>query len=321
MSQFVFITGINGFAGSHLAEYVIEEGLTVAGLVRPAGGTKNLKQIKSKLDLYRGDLLQKGRLAEIITDVQPDLVFHLAAFSNIRTSHTESELVYKTNVLGQLNLLESLRGLNEVPRILVVGSCTEYGQKEGRDKLTEEENFAPQSPYAVTKVTQDLMGYQYYRGQDLPVIRVRPFNQTGPRRPAEYVFSSFARQLAEIEAGRREPVLRTGNLDVVRDYTDVRDAVRAYYLLLREGKEGEVYNLCRGRGFKLSRQLEHLLSLCEKDVEVKRDSARFRENDLEYLVGDNSRLCSVTGWQPQIEMEQTLADLLNFWRHNLPESE
>lgn len=320
MDQIVFITGINGFAGSYLAEHLVAEGLEVTGLVRPESAVDNLDRVKSDLELHRGDLLERERLTEILASVQPELVFHLAAFSNISASHSVPDRVLRNNIIGQSNLFESLRELELQPRVLVVGSCAEYGQKSGRSKLEETAPFAPRSPYAVSKVTQDVMGSRYYLSHDLPVVRVRPFNHTGPRRPAAYVFSSFARQLAEIEAGGRPPRLETGDLDVQRDYTDVRDVVRGYRLLLDQGAAGEVYNLCRGRAYRIGDLLDHLLSLCEKDVEVRRDPDRLRDNDLEYLAGDNSRLRAATGWQPEIEIEQTLADLLNYWRGNLSES-
>src|SRR5436853_125611 len=237
------ITGVGGFVGRHLRAHLLEEGDNVCGLGRAA----DLSGIGS-IRVFQADLADRSAVERVMRETQPDAVYHLAAQSSPAESLADPWATIGNNLLGQINLFEALLGAGLRPRVLVIGSSDEYG-RVGPDEVPTHENvpLRPTTPYAVSKVGQDLMGFQYFAQHQLPVIRVRPFNHTGPGHDARFVIPSFARQLAEIETGGLEPVLRVGNLDVARDFTDARDMVRAYRLALVAGVPGDVYNLGRGR--------------------------------------------------------------------------
>jgi GDP-4-dehydro-6-deoxy-D-mannose reductase len=222
-----------------------------------------------------------------------------------------------TNMLSQVNLLEAIRGEGRAaPRFLVIGSSEEYGLvHEDELPIRETNPLRPLSPYAVSKVTQDLMGYQYFKSYGLPIIRTRAFNHEGPRRGDVFVTSNFARQIAAIEAGIHEPTLFVGNLKARRDYTDVRDIVRGYWRLLEQGEPGEVYNLCSGRAWSIQQMLDFMLAEAKcASITVTEDPARLRPSDVPVLIGDASKIQAAVGWKPEIPFEQTLRDLLNYWR-------
>jgi GDP-4-dehydro-6-deoxy-D-mannose reductase len=221
-----------------------------------------------------------------------------------------------TNIISQVNLLEALRGLKMSPRFLAVGSSEEYGLVLDDELPIRETNpLRPLSPYAVSKVTQDMMAYQYFKSYGLPIIRTRAFNHEGPRRGDVFVTSNFARQVAEIEAGLREPVVYVGDLTPRRDYSDVRDIVRGYWLLLERGEPGEVYNLCSGRSWSIQAVLDFVLNLSTvKGITIKTDPARLRPSDVMILEGDPGKVHKATGWKVEIPFEQTLTELLDYWR-------
>ncbi|MDP2627519.1 MAG: GDP-mannose 4,6-dehydratase, partial [Candidatus Rokubacteria bacterium] len=216
--------------------------------------------------------------------------------------------------------LEAIRGLKISPRFLAVGSSEEYGLCYPEELPIKETNpLRPLSPYAVSKVTQDLLGYQYFKSYGLPIIRSRAFNHEGPRRGDVFVTSNFAKQVAEIEAGLREPIMFVGDLKPRRDYSDVRDIVRGYWLLLERGEPGEVYNLCSGRSWAIQQVLDFLLEQSTvKGIQVKTDPARLRPSDVMVLEGDPSRMHKATGWKVEIPFEQTLSELLDYWRRRIP---
>jgi GDP-4-dehydro-6-deoxy-D-mannose reductase len=214
-----------------------------------------------------------------------------------------------------VNLFEAIRDLDLSPRVHIAGSSEEYGLVLPDEvPIREESPLRPLSPYAVSKVAQDLLGYQYWKSYRLHVVRTRGFNHTGPRRGEVFVTSNFSRQIAEIEKGLREPVVRVGNLDSIRDFTDVRDMVRAYWLALERGEPGEVYNVCSGRGYSGHQLLDILLGLSHVKVEIQQDPARMRPSDVMLLIGDASKFRDITGWEPAIPFEVTLKDLLEHWR-------
>ncbi len=310
-----FITGINGFAGSFLARHLLEEGKRVSGLVKPGSSLKSLVDIQDRLQLREADIRDTQSIQKVIEELKPSRVYHLAAFSNPAASTENFRLTLETNIFGQQNILSALRDCRCSTKILVVGSALEYSLENADLPLTEESALAPVNTYELSKIAQDLMGYQFYRQHELPVVRVRPFNHSGPGRPAAYVLSSFARQLAEIEASKQEPILRTGDLDLHRDFTDVRDVVRGYRLLIEKGRPGEVYNLCSGQDYLLRDLLDHLLDLTEVEVEVL--SPAENDPELKSIFGDNKKIKSITGWTPSIPIEKTLEDLLNYWRHQI----
>src|SRR5207237_7394318 len=257
----VLITGITGFVGSHMAEYALSKGAQVFGSNRWRSKTENIEHLRSKVTFIESDLRDVSSVRALLEISAPDYVVHLAAQSFVGVSwHAPAETL-TTNIIAQINVLEAIRGLKMSPRFLAVGSSEEYGLVHDDELPIRETNaLRPLSPYAVSKVTQDMMAFQYFRSYGLPIIRTRAFNHEGPRRGDVFVTSNFARQVAEIEAGKRPPVIHVGNLKARRDYTDVRDIVRGYWRLLESGEPGEVYNLCSGRAWSIQDVLEFLVS-------------------------------------------------------------
>jgi GDP-4-dehydro-6-deoxy-D-mannose reductase len=242
-------------------------------------------------------------------------VYHLAAQSSPSESLNDPWATLGNNLLAQMNLLEALVSAGVKSRVLVVGSSDEYGRVRPEDVPTHE-NVAlrPTTPYGVSKVAQDMMGFQYFAQYGLPVVRVRPFNHTGPGHDARFVIPSIARQLAQIEAGEHEPVLRVGNLDVARDFCDARDMVRAYRLALLAGVPGDVYNLGRGRSVRIGEMVDDLIALCRVPVQMRVDPALRRDSDVPRQQADTRKFTALTGWEPRIPWHTTLTDTLQYWR-------
>lgn len=312
------ITGITGFAGSHLAEFLLAQGCEVHGTMRWRSRMENITHLAGKVTLHQCDIRDATAMHELIARLRPERIYHLAAQSFVPMSWVAPAETMTTNVIGQLNLFEAVRAVGCPARIQLACSSEEYGLVLPAETPIKEENpLRPLSPYGVSKVAQDLMGYQYHQSYGLHIIRTRGFNHTGPRRGEVFVTSNFARQLAEIEKGKKEPVLHVGNLDAVRDFTDVRDTVRAYYLALEKGIPGEVYNVATGKGYTIRQVLDILLDLAKVKVEVRQDPARMRPSDVELLIGDSTRLRQVTDWEPRYRFEQTLKDLLEYWRQRV----
>ncbi|MCR4402369.1 MAG: GDP-mannose 4,6-dehydratase [Firmicutes bacterium] len=310
------ITGITGFAGSHLADYLLDrKDVEVYGTVRWRSRTENIEGIRDRIRLVECDLLDATAVDQAIQKVRPDLIFHLAAQSFVPTSWVAPAETLMNNVLGQLNLFEAVRRAGIDPLIQIACSSEEYGLvREDEVPINEENPLRPQSPYAVSKIAQDFLGYQYFRSYGLRVIRTRTFNHTGPRRGEVFVTSSFARQIAEIEHGLAEPVLKVGNLEARRDFTDVRDVVRAYWLALEMGEPGEVYVIASGRDHKIADVAKMLLSMSTVSIRIEQDPARMRPSDVPVLLGDATKFRRRTGWEPLIPFEKTLSDLLEYWR-------
>lgn len=310
------ITGITGFAGSHLAEYLLSRGdIEVYGTVRWRSRTENIENIRNRTTLVECDLMDATAVGQAIERVRPDLVFHLAAQSFVPTSWLAPAETLMNNVLGQINLFEAIRRARIDPLVQIACSSEEYGLVfEDEVPINEENPLRPQSPYAVSKIAQDFLGYQYFRSYGLRVVRTRTFNHTGPRRGEVFVTSSFAKQIAEIECRLAEPVLKVGNLEARRDFTDVRDVARAYWLALERGEPGEVYVVASGRDYPVSRVAEMLLGMAKVPIRIEQDPARMRPSDVPVLLGDSSRFRRKTGWEPVIPFEKTLADLLEYWR-------
>ena len=315
----VLITGVTGFVGSHLADYLIARGdVEVFGTHRWRSRMENVDHLHGRLALVECDLRDPGGVRRMFAEIRPDRVFHLAAQSYVPTSWMSPAETLTANVTCQLNLLEAIREAGAATRVQIAGSSEEYGLVHKDELPIREENpLRPLSPYAVSKVAQDYLAYQYWMSHRVHTVRTRGFNHTGPRRGHVFVSSNFARQIAEIERGRREPVVWVGNLDALRDFTDVRDMVRAYWLALDRGEPGEVYNVCSGRAYTIKNVLEMLLGMAEADVEVREDPARLRPSDVEILLGDCSRFQRATGWKPTIPFEVTLKDLLDYWRERV----
>jgi GDP-4-dehydro-6-deoxy-D-mannose reductase len=311
------ITGITGFAGSHLADHCLERGgLDVYGIVRWRSRTENIEHLQGKVTLLECDLRDATSTRDVIELVRPDYIFHLAAQSFVPTSWRAPTECLVTNVIGQLNIFEAVRKIDLKARIQIACSSEEYGMTSDSElPITEDQPLRPLSPYGVSKVGQDLLGYQYFMSYQMDVVRTRGFNHTGPRRAPVFVVSDFAKQIADIEKGLKEPVIHVGNLDAERDFTDVRDVVRAYYLALEKGKSGEAYNICSGKSWRIGDMLDKLLSFTGAKIKVQQDPARLRPSDVPRLRGDCSKFERDTGWAPRIPFEQTLKDMLEYWRH------
>jgi GDP-4-dehydro-6-deoxy-D-mannose reductase len=312
----LLITGITGFVGSHMAEYAIARGAEVIGSARWRSRTENIDHLRGQLRLIECDLRDTASVRRLLAASVPTHVIHLAAQSFVGASwHMPAETL-STNMTSQLNLLEGIRDIPGPPRFLVIGTSEEYGLVYPDELPIRETNpLRPLSPYAVSKVGQDLMDFQYFQSYGLPIMRTRAFNHEGPRRGDVFVTSNFAKQVAEIEAGRRDPVIYVGNLTPRRDYSDVRDIVRGYWMLLERGEPGEVYNLCSGRTWTIQRVLDFYLDRSHaKGISVQVDPARLRPSDVMVLEGDPSKIHKARGWHTEILFERTLTDLLEYWR-------
>ena len=311
------ITGITGFAGSHLADYLLADHpeVEVFGTRRWRSRTENIDHLGERVTLVECDLNDAAAVTSTLSSVRPDMIFHLAAQSFVPTSWKAPAETLSTNIISQTNLFESMRALELDCKIQIAGSSEEYGLVMPDEvPITEDNPLRPLSPYAVSKVGQDLLAYQYFKSYGMKTIRTRGFNHTGPRRGEVFVTSNFAKQIASIEAGIQKPVIRVGNLDSQRDFTDVRDTVRAYWLAVQKGRPGEVYNIATGNAITIRELLERLLALSDADVELQVDPDRLRPSDVEILLGDYSKLEADTGWRPEIPLQTTLQDTLDYWR-------
>lgn len=313
------ITGISGFVGSHLAEYLLSLGnIEVYGLIRWRSRLDNISHIINKIQLCECDIKDASAIKYVLSAIRPDYIFHLAAQSYVPFSWRAPSETLMTNILGEVNIFEAVRELKIEPLIHIAGSSEEYGMVYPEEIPIKETNpLRPLSPYAVSKVAQDLLGYQYYKSYGLKIIRTRAFNHTGPRRGEVFVCSNFARQIVEIEKRKREPVIYVGNLEAIRDFLDVRDVVRGYYLALKKGEPGEVYNIASGKGIKIKELLDMLLKLSSVDIEIREEESRMRPSDVMLLIGSSEKFFKVTGWQPEIPFEKTLKDLLDYWRERI----
>ncbi|MCS7286227.1 MAG: GDP-mannose 4,6-dehydratase [Anaerolineae bacterium] len=316
-----FITGIGGFAGSHLAEFLLENtDWEISGLIHRSPG--NAEHLKNRVRLERGDLGNYQSIEEILARIRPHYIFHLAAMAFVPDSWRDPWGVFENNVRGQLNVLQAVVNIKLDSCILVVGSNEEYGIIPEEDlPVREDTPLRPNNPYGVSKVAQDFLGLQFHLSHGLYVVRVRPFNHTGPRQRPDFVIPAFAKQLAEAEAGLRPPVIKVGNLSPRRDFTDVRDVVRAYYLALTKGKPGEVYNVGSGKAYSIKEVLDMLLKMCPIEVKVEQDPALMRPSDVPVTLCDYSKLKRDTGWEPSIPLEKTLEDIMDYWRKKVKEGE
>ena len=312
------ITGVTGFAGSHLAELLLAEGHVVYGTRRLRSPLENISHLQDKITLLDSELTDQTSVTNLLADVKPGLIFHLAAQSFVKASWAYPGYTLFNNLGSQLCIFEAMRRLELDARIQIAGSSEEYGAAtEDELPLTEESPLRPLSPYGVSKVAQDMLAYQYFQSYGMKVVRTRAFNHTGPRRGEVFATSNFAKQIAMIELGLQEPVIRVGNLDAQRDFSDVRDVVRAYYIACTKGEPGEVYNICSGSSITIGKMLDILIGLARCKVSVETDADRLRPSDVQLLRGDATKLIAATGWSPVYDIKQTLADLLDYWRGRL----
>lgn len=312
------ITGAGGFVGGHLCSYLLSHtDWDLTGTVLAEASKAETRS--SRLQRRFVDLREPTSVTSLVEEIQPDVIFHLAAQSSVPTSFSDPWDTLENNLLSELNLLEAVRRSKREVVVLVVGSNEEYGAPEpGELPQTEQSPLRPNNPYAVSKVGQDFLGLQYHLAYDVAVVRVRPFNHTGPGQSPRFVAPAFASQIARIEAGLQKPVMKVGNLSASRDFTDVRDIVSAYLLAVTEGEPGEVYNLASGKPRSIKTLLETLLGYTDVEISVERDPERYRPADVPIVYGSARKFHERTDWEPQIPFEQTLQDTLAYWRKQIP---
>ena len=318
----VLITGITGFVGSHLVEYILANHpqTEIHGIKRWRSPKDNIRHVLDKLKLYDCDLRDLGSLIRVFGDVKPDIIFHLAAQSFVPTSYNAPADTLDTNVIGTCNLLEAVRILKLDPVIHICSSSEVYGQVKPDDlPIRETCPLRPVSPYAVSKVGEDMLAFMYWQAYKLRTIRTRMFTHSGARRGEVFVDSWFALQVARIEAGLQEPVVRVGNLQSVRTFADVRDTVRAYWLLAEKCPPGEVYNIGGDITMTIREMLDLLLGMTnfKGKIEVRQDPALIRPADVTLQIPSSEKFKAATGWKPEIPYRQTLLDMLNYWRSEI----
>jgi GDP-4-dehydro-6-deoxy-D-mannose reductase len=304
------VTGATGFAGSHLIEHLLEHAPRVAAWGH-AGGRDLPAASDERVSWSAVDITDSDAVTRTLDQLRPSAIYHCAGIADVHGTWAVSTRALRVNVIGTHTLLSAVERLGLAIPVLVTGSALVYGSS--LDALTEDSPLIPSSPYGVSKIAQEMAADQ----AALHVILTRPFNHAGPRQSASYVTSSFARQIAEAEVGIREPVLAVGNLDARRDITDVRDTVRAYRLLVERGRPHQPYNVCRGEAFRVGDLLDSLIREAQVPIGVRTDPALLRPNDNPIVLGNPQRLRQDTGWAPAIGIDDTLRDLLTYWRQQL----
>lgn len=309
----VLVTGASGFVGSHLVEHLLKFGHEVFGTTMSQ--SQWLDEVIGHDHVKVVDLTQAEEVSHLVEELKPDWIFHLAALASVGDSFGKALEVMENNTKVQFVMLEAVRQHAPQARILCVGSATEYGPLPGQsgEGIREDAPLYPNNPYAVSKMTQDYLSLSYYLAYKVDVIRVRPFNQIGPRQTGQFAVPAFAQQIVKIERGEQDKLM-VGNLNATRDFTDVRDAVRAYVVLMEKGESGEVYNIGSGVGVSLQHVVDELRGMAETDIMVERDEARIRPIDIPVFTADITRLRGL-GWQPEIALEQSLLDILEYERN------
>ncbi len=308
------MTGMAGFVGSHLTELLLEKKEKIFGLYWNSN-LENLKHIKNKLELLECNVADFKQVHQVIKKIKPKEIYHLAAISSVGKSFSEPIFTFKINFGGAHNILEALRRENLKSKVLIPNSADMYGKVSAKDlPIRETQTLHPLSPYAISKTCADILAEQYFKVYQIPVIRTRSFNHTGPRQALGFVIPDFASQVARIDLNLQEPVLKVGDLRAQRDISDVRDIVRGYYLLMKRGKAGEAYNLGSGKIYNLKKVLQYLVSLCSQKIKIEIDKSRLRKIDITALQADISKIKKETGWKPRIPLLKTLQDTYNFWR-------
>jgi len=310
------ITGITGFAGSHLADYLIDqEGIEVHGIKRPRS---RIEFLRYDVNYHEGDINDLSSILDIVEEVEPEYIFHLASQSFVPLSWKAPRHTLTTNIIGTQNILDAAHRYAPKATIQIAGSSEEYGLVDPEEcPITEQQPLRPLSPYGVSKVAADLLGQQCHRSYGLQIIITRAFNHTGPRRGEQFVTSKIARQLALIKLGKAEPVLELGNLEAVRDFTDARDMVRAYWLAVNRCQPGIPYNIGTGTGYTISQVFSKLYKIADVKAEMKQDPQYMRPSDVPRLLCDSTAFRYATGWKPEIPFEQTLQDLFDYWVERL----
>lgn len=312
----VLITGISGLIGSHLADYLLEIGdVEVIGFKRWRSREDNIRHLRPRAELIEGDIEDAFSVAAAIEQARPDRIFHLAAQSYPSESWGAPATTLRANVLGTLNVLEAARRVVPKAQIHIAGSAAAYGLIAPHEvPITEDRPLRPVSPYGVSKAAQEMLAYQTFQAYGQQVYLTRSFIHLGPRQDERPAAQTFARQIAQAEAGLRLPVIEVGNLEVRRDFLDVADAVHGLWSLLERGTPGEVYNLCSGAAPRVGDLLQIYIGLARIPLEARQDPARLRPADEPILQGDNSKLRAATGWQPRVALEESARRILEHWR-------
>ena len=314
----VLITGITGFAGSHLAEFLLAQNeFSLTGTHVSDKHLSNIEAIREQITLTKVDLMDAEATKKLIENTTPDIIFHLAASTSVAESFKNPLGVIVNNTASQLNLLEAVRiaGLTGT-KIIITSSAHVYGVVSKKDlPINEEVSFKPDNPYSVSKITQDYLALQYFIAHKLSIIRLRPFNHSGSRLSPAISISRFAKSIAEIEKGLQPPVLKVGNLDAKRDFTDVRDIVRAYAVAVDKCTVGEAYNIGSGTAYRMQVLLDKLLALSTVAITVEEDPAFLRPSDIPELRCDVTKFHAATGWMPEISIEDSLKETLDYWRN------
>ncbi len=314
-SPTAFVTGIAGFGGSHLAEELLNHDFSVSGSILKGESTANISKLKSSLQLVDLDVLDPKNLVKTLGKLAPDYIFHLAAVASVGKSFEMENMTYQVNFDGTLNLLQAAKELPKIRKLLFISSSEVYGAfKPAGKTLNEEQPFNPISPYGVSKVAGEYVCQSYAHRFRMPVTIARSFNHSGPRQARDFVIPSFACQIAAIEAGRQDPILKAGDLTVKRDISDVRDIVRGYRLAAQKGKDGRVYQFCSGKAVSIQRILEMLLGFSTVKISVQTDQKRIRKADIPQLRGTFERARKELGWSPEYDLKATLLDTLNYCR-------
>lgn len=310
------ITGITGFAGGHLAQILLDRGDEVFGVARDEG--YGLSHLTEEVPVVITDLRDPAAVEKLLNDVRPEAIYHLAGQAFVPTAWADPWATLENNIRPQLNILQAIIKLNTNARLLVVASNEVYGhvQKEHLP-VKEEHPMCPDNPYGVSKLAQDKLALQYHLSHGVDVLRIRAFNHIGPRQSPFFVAASFAKQIAEIEAGLSSPVIKVGNLEAQRDFTDVVDVMRAYALLVEHGQPGQAYNVGTGQAHSIKYLLDVLLGCTTATVHIEQDPERLRPSDVPIIYADNSKLRAQTGWQPIYKFEDSLRRVLDYWREDV----
>ncbi len=311
------ITGINGFAASHLTNLLLENGEEVFGIGRNLENNPKINLASEKIETFSCDIRDLARLEEVIAKIDPTRIYHMASVSNPSEAAEDFQTAFETNALGTLNLFKAVKSRKISPRIISIGSSQEYGFVPQEEMpISEKVAVKPVSPYGISKACASMLAESFFSRENLEIIHVRPFNHTGPGQEDKYVCSEFAKKIAEGEL-IENPKIEVGNLKVERDFTDVRDTVRAYYSIMVKGKPGQVYNICSGKLISISEIFSILKDLAKKDIVAVEKSELFREGDLPKYYGKRDLVTLHTGWEPKIPLKQTLKDLLEYWREKI----
>ncbi len=304
------VLGAAGFVGSYLIKHLHDCGYEVYATKLPQ---EKLAEVPATI--YDLNILDKESVITLFYKLRPDYIFHLAAQSSVSVAWNNPQLTIDVNIKGAVNIMDALRELYYKPRVVIIGSGEEYGHiREGETPIKEDNRLCPGNIYAATKACQNMIGSIYAKAYDLELIMVRAFNHIGPLQSPIFVVSDFCKQVAEIELGKRQPVMYVGNLSAKRDFTDVRDVVRAYALLAKNGQKGATYNVGRGHAYEIREILNKIIALSNVDIKVEIDPAKIRPVDVPIIEADITKLNEATGWLPEIPIEQTIQEILDYWR-------